>query len=73
VGGIKLLNHLDTCAAVLCNLVNVSTFKKPKADIAVAKAIGGAPVAFAVEFETLFVENRIEEIPMRCGDYEIRR
>ncbi len=50
-----------------------SAFHEPEADIGVAKAVGGAPVAFAVKFQTLSRKNRVEQLPVALGEYEICR
>jgi len=49
---VKLLDHLDAGAAVLCDLINVCAFEQSKADIGMPQAVAGADVAIAVELST---------------------
>jgi hypothetical protein len=46
---VEFFNHLDTGSAILGNLVDVRPLHQPQANVDMAKAMGGAPVAFAVE------------------------
>ena len=52
MGSISILIDLDAGAAVLGDLVDVRPFHQAQADIGVAKAVGRAALAFAVDFKS---------------------
>ena len=70
---IVFFDHLNAGATVFGYLVDISAFHESNADIGVAKAVGGAPVAFAVKLQTFFRKDRVEQLPVALGEYEIRR
>ena len=49
--GIVLFNHLDGCAAVLGDLIDVGPLHEAHTYVCVPEAVGGAGFAVAVQFE----------------------
>jgi hypothetical protein len=64
MGRVVLLNHLDAGAAVLGDLIDVSTFHEAKADTAVPKAVSGSGPAVTVEAEPLLFKDPFEKLSM---------
>jgi hypothetical protein len=62
-----LLNHLDTGAAVLRDLIDVGAFHKAHADIGVAQAVSRARFTVAVEFKIRPRKNIVEELDVSDG------
>ena len=48
---VKLLDHLDTGAAVLGDLISIRTFEQAQADIGVPQAVTGADMPIATELQ----------------------
>src|ERR1019366_2127517 len=71
VHGVVLLDHLDTGAAVLRDLIDVGAFHKAHADIGVAQAISRARFTVAVEFKIRPRKNIVEELDVIPGEYLI--
>ena len=53
------LDHLDTGAAILGNLIDVGSFEQTKADVSMPQTVAGADMTIAVELQVEFVEQRI--------------
>src|SRR5579872_486441 len=51
VRGVEVLDHLDAGPAVFGDLIDIRTFNKAQADVGMSKAVEGAPLAFAIEFQ----------------------
>ena len=50
------LDHLDASAAILGNLIDVSSFEQTKTDVSMPQTVAGADMAIAVELQIQFVE-----------------
>jgi len=61
---IMLLNHLNRCAAIFGNLINVSTFKQSEGDIWMAQRIKRPPIALPVNFQAKLIQDTIELLLM---------
>lgn len=46
---VEFFDHLDAGTTILSDLVDIGSLDQPKADVCVRQAIGGAPIAVAVE------------------------
>jgi hypothetical protein len=66
------LDHLDAGAAVLRDLVNVRAFHEAQADIGVAQAVSRAGLPLAVLLQSLFFEDRVEELPLEFRKDAVR-
>jgi hypothetical protein len=64
VRSLVFLDHLDTRAAGLSDLIDVRTFHQAQADIGVSQTVRRTRLAFAVEAEIFFIEDRLES--SRC-------
>ena len=53
------LDHLDTGAAVLGNLINIRAFEQSKTDIGMPQTVTGTDMSIAVEFEIQFVKDGV--------------
>ena len=53
-------DHLDTCPAVFCNLVDVRAFHEPQADIGMTQAVSRASLLVAVKFQILLFQDVVE-------------
>ena len=73
VRGIVFLDHLDAGAAVLGDLVDVRPFHQAQADIGVAQAVGRAGLAFAVDLEIFFLQDRVEQLALPFREDQVRR
>ena len=65
---IVFLDHLHARAAVLRDLVDVSTFHKSQADVGMAQAVRRSRSAVAIEAKILFVEDRLEKLALPLGE-----
>ena len=72
MGGVVLLDHLDTGAAVFGDLVDVGTFHQAETYIRVPEAVGRSGSAFTVQSEVLLVEDRLEELALPFRKNEVR-
>src|SRR3546814_8670609 len=70
---VKLLDHLDTGAAVLGDLINVRPFEQSEADIGMPQAVAGADVAIAVELQIQLVEDGVHQLARRFPEYPVGR
>ncbi len=59
---IVFFDHLDTGAAILGDLIDISAFEQAKTNIAVAQAICRARFAIAVEFQIVVGEDVVEHL-----------
>ena len=64
MGCVVLLDHLDTRAAVLGDLVDIGTFHQAQTDICMPEAVRGPRLAFAIEAKLLLVEDRFKELAL---------
>lgn len=58
--GVVVFDHLDRRATILCDLIDVGTFKKPHADVCMPEAVGGASIAVPVKLQIEFRKNAVE-------------
>ena len=49
MGSIEFFDHLDAGTTILGDLVDIGSLHQPETDVCVPQAIGGAPIAVAVE------------------------
>ena len=73
MGGVVFLDHLDTGAAVLRDLINVRAFHETQADVGVPQAIGRAGLSLTIFLEAFFVQDGVEELPVGLWKYDIGR
>src|ERR1700730_11349609 len=73
VGGVVFLDHLDTGAAVLRNLIYVRAFHETQADVGVPQAIGCSVLSLTIFLEAFFVQDSVEELPMGLWKNRIGR
>src|SRR5665213_2515383 len=73
VGCVVFLDHLNAGAAVLRDLINVRAFHETQADVGVPQAVGRAGLSFTVFLESFFVQDGVEELPVRLRKNRICR
>src|SRR3546814_11246890 len=67
------LDHLDTGAAVLGDLIDVRAFEQAKADVSMPQTVAGAGMTTAVEFQVQLVENRVHQLARRFPENPVGR
>jgi hypothetical protein len=64
MGGVVLLDHFHTGAAVFGDLVDVSTLHQAQTNIRVPQAVGRPRSAFTIESEVFLIEDRLEKLAL---------
>src|SRR5712691_5159750 len=64
MGGIVLLDHLDTGTAVFGDLIDVGTFHQAQTNICVSEAIGRSRSAFTIQSEVLLIKDGLEKLAL---------
>jgi hypothetical protein len=70
---VVFLDHLDTRAAVLSDLVDVGAFHQAEADVCIPQTVGCTGSSFAVKAKILFVEDGFEKLALPPRKNKVRR
>ena len=70
---VVFLDHLDTGAAVLSDLVDVGTFHQAQADVRMPQTVGRTGSSFAVKAKILFVEDGFEKLALPLRKNKVSR
>lgn len=64
VSGVEFLDHLDACAAVLGDLINVRTLHEAEADVGMSGAVARSHIAVAIELQLELSEYQLRHPPI---------
>ncbi len=73
VRSVVFLDHLDTRAAVLSDLVDVGALHQPQTDVCMPHTVGRTGSSFAVKAKILFVEDGFEKFALPLRKNKVRR
>lgn len=71
--GIVFLDHLHTCSAVLCDLINICALKEAHRYICVPQAVECAGVSFSILFHIEFAKQRVEQLALQRWEHQVGR
>lgn len=67
VDGVVFFNHLNTCAAVFGDLVDVSPLHQADADVGVPEAVCGSAVPVPVKLEALLIKDGVKQLALSAA------